>query len=80
MTPNRFTIRNIDPETFLEARVIAVQNHMSMGQFFSDALHQYIENLPTWEEDESEPTMAHTTEDPHLSKQAHMATDGIPAR
>ena len=58
MTPNRFTIRNIDPETFLEARVIAVQNHMSMGQLFSDALQYYIENLPTWDEDESEPEAA----------------------
>ena len=58
MTPNRYTIRNIDPNIFHEARVIAVQNHMSLGQLFSDALHQYIENLPTWDEDESEPEAA----------------------
>ena len=80
MPPNRFTIRNINPELMHEARVIAVQNRLTLGEFLSDALHQYIENLPTWEEDESEPTVAHTTEDPHLSKQAHMATDGTPAR
>ncbi len=58
MTPNRFTIRNIDPEIFHEARVIAVQNRLTLGEFLSDALHYYIENLPTWDEDESEPEAA----------------------
>ena len=58
MTPNRYTIRNIDPELMHEARVIAVQNRQTLGEFLSDCLSYYIENLPTWDEDESEPEAA----------------------
>ena len=54
MTPNRVTIRNIDSELFHEARVIAVQNRQTLGEFLSDCIFYYIDNLPTWDDDETE--------------------------
>ncbi len=58
MTPNRVTIRNLDPELFHQARVIAVQNRQTLGEFLSDCLSYYIENLPEWDDDEPEPEAA----------------------
>lgn len=51
MTDNRTTIRNIDLETLEQAREIVREcSDITMGDFVTDALDQYIETLPFVEE------------------------------
>jgi len=42
MNPNRYTIRNLDPELMLEARLLAVQNRQTLGEIVSEALAYYL--------------------------------------
>lgn len=49
---SRTTIRNIDPRILIEAREIVRNNPgLTMGEFMSDALEAYIDELPFFEED-----------------------------
>ena len=45
MTQSRHTIRNIDPEIMLEARVFSVQNSQTLGDTVSEALEFYLSNI-----------------------------------
>lgn len=53
MTQTRHTIRNIDPEIMLEARVFSVQNSQTLGETVSEALEFYLSNI-TDEDDAAE--------------------------
>ena len=54
MTPNRHTIRNIDPDTLLEARVFSVQNQQTLGDTVTEALEYYFSNMETEDNDAGE--------------------------
>jgi len=45
MTKTRFTIRNIDPEIMLEARVFSVQNRQALGETVTEALEFYFSSI-----------------------------------
>ena len=45
MTKTRYTIRNIDPEIMLEARVFSVQNRQALGETVTEALEFYFGNI-----------------------------------
>lgn len=53
MTQTRHTIRNIDPEIMLEARVFSVQNSQTLGETMTEALEYYFSNI-TDEDDVAE--------------------------
>lgn len=43
MNPNRYTIRNLDPDLMMEARLMAVQNRQTLGEIVSEALAYYFD-------------------------------------
>ncbi len=45
MTQTRHTIRNIDPELMIEARVFSVQNSQTLGETLTDALEYYLSGI-----------------------------------
>jgi len=45
MTTNRHTIRNINPEVMLEARVFSVQNCQTLGETLTEALEFYLSSI-----------------------------------
>jgi hypothetical protein len=42
MNSSRYTIRNLDPELMLEARLLAVANRQTLGEIISEALAYYL--------------------------------------
>jgi len=45
MNDNRKTIRNIDPEVLLDARIYALQEGMTLGELVSESLVFYISGV-----------------------------------
>ncbi len=45
MTQIRHSIRNIDPEMIMEARLFSVRNKQPLGEIITEALEYYLEDV-----------------------------------
>lgn len=51
MKQRRHTIRHIDPNLFLEARILALRTGQRVGDIINEALEKFLEEHE-WDEDE----------------------------
>ncbi len=56
MTQIRHSIRNIDPEMIMEARLFSVRNKQPLGETITEAIDFYLENIVDNDEGQTEYT------------------------
>lgn len=54
MQTNRHTIRHLSPDLLMEAKILAIQSRLRLGDVINDALDTYLDEMTQTDEDQLE--------------------------
>lgn len=57
MATDRHTIRNLDRDLLLEARILSLQTGLTLGETLNHALEAYLGDQLGWEDESQESTL-----------------------